>query len=53
MTNELNVEEMKSCYENLILIDVGGNLISKKFARDLDSILKRAKDSGMKLFLVS
>lgn len=47
MTNEINVDEMKSCYENLILIDCGSNLISKKFARDLDLIMKRAKDSGM------
>lgn len=38
---------MKECYENYILIDVGANLTNKKYSRDLDSVIQRAKDSGM------
>lgn len=37
---------METFYENYILIDVGANLTNKKFSRDLDSVIKRAKDSG-------
>ena len=33
--------------DNYIIVDIGANLTSKKFARDLDSVIKRAKDSGM------
>lgn len=47
MSNEEMIDQMKHCYDNLILIDCGSNLINKKYARDLDSIMKRAKDSGM------
>ncbi len=32
--------------ENYIIVDVGANLTNKKFSRDLDSVLQRAKDSG-------
>lgn len=39
-------EELKGCYENLIVIDIGANLTNKKYGRDLDSVLQRAKDAG-------
>lgn len=39
-------ENMETFYENYILIDVGANLTNKKFSRDLDSVVRRAKDSG-------
>lgn len=39
-------DEMKHCYENLIVVDVGANLTNKKYIRDLDSVIQRAKDSG-------
>lgn len=39
-------DEMKHCYENLIVIDAGANLTNKKYSRDLDSVIQRAKDSG-------
>lgn len=39
-------KNMETFYENYILIDVGANLTNKKFSRDLDSVVKRAKDSG-------
>lgn len=40
-------EELKGCYENLIVIDVGANLTNKKYGRDLDAVLQRAKDAGL------
>lgn len=40
-------DEMKQCYENLIVIDAGSNLTNKKYSRDLDSVIQRAKDAGM------
>ncbi len=33
--------------DNYIIVDVGANLTNKKFARDLDSVIKRAKEAGM------
>lgn len=39
-------DDMKHCYENLILIDVGANLTNKKYSRDLDAVVQRAQDSG-------
>lgn len=43
---EGNSNTMKECYENYILIDTGTNLTNKKFARDLESVIKRATDAG-------
>lgn len=40
-------EELKGCYENLIVIDIGANLTNKKYGRDLDSVIQRAKDAGI------
>lgn len=39
-------DAMKECYENLIVIDAGANLTNKKYSRDLDSVVQRAKDAG-------
>lgn len=44
---------MKECYENYILIDVGANLTNKKYSRDLDSVIQRAKDSGVQKIMVT
>lgn len=38
--------KMEECYENLIVVDVGANLTNKKYSRDLDSVVQRAKDAG-------
>lgn len=38
---------IKENYDNYLLIDVGSNMVNKKFSRDLESVLLRAKDSGM------
>lgn len=43
-----NQKNMETFYENYILIDVGANLTNKKFSRDLDSVIRRAQDSGKK-----
>lgn len=48
-TNEETSNEkttMEQCYENYILVDVGANLTNKKYSRDLDLVIQRAKDSG-------
>lgn len=37
---------IEQCYENLIVIDIGANLTNKKYSRDLDSVVQRAKDAG-------
>lgn len=37
---------MQQCYENYVIIDIGANLTNKKYGRDLDSVIQRAKDSG-------
>lgn len=44
-TSETN-KIMEQCYENLIVIDVGANLTNKKYSRDLESVIQRAKDAG-------
>lgn len=41
-----NNDDMKHCYENLILIDASASLTNKKFSRDLDSVIQRAQDAG-------
>lgn len=38
---------MEECYENLIVVDIGANLTNKKYVRDLDSVIQRAKDAGL------
>lgn len=43
---DIQEKNMETFYENYILIDVGANLTNKKFSRDLESVVKRAKDSG-------
>jgi TatD DNase family protein len=46
-TPEKSSMSMQQCYENYIIIDVGANLTNKKYGRDLDSVVQRAKDAGM------
>lgn len=44
---------MNQCYENYVLVDVGANLTNKKYNRDLDSVIQRAKDSGVQKIMVT
>ena len=46
-TPEKSSVSMQQYYENYIIIDVGANLTNKKYGRDLDSVIQRAKDAGM------
>lgn len=41
-----NTNKMEECYQNLIVVDIGANLTNKKYNRDLDSVIQRAKDAG-------
>ncbi|XP_011260025.1 uncharacterized protein LOC105253604 [Camponotus floridanus] len=43
---------MTQCYENYIIVDVGANLTNKKYSRDLDSVIQRAKDAGVQKIMV-
>lgn len=40
------LDPIKENYDNYLLIDVGSNMVNKKFSRDLELVLQRAKDSG-------
>lgn len=40
-------------YDNLIVVDVGANLTNKKYSKDLDSVIQRAKDSGVLKIIVT
>ncbi|XP_058805091.1 3'-5' ssDNA/RNA exonuclease TatD isoform X3 [Phymastichus coffea] len=44
---------MTQCYENYVLVDVGANLTNKKYNRDLDSVVQRAKDAGVQKIMVT
>ncbi|XP_046996066.1 3'-5' ssDNA/RNA exonuclease TatD [Schistocerca americana] len=44
---------LQECYENYILIDIGANLTNKKYGRDLDSVVQRAKDAGVQKIIVT
>ncbi|XP_057670689.1 3'-5' ssDNA/RNA exonuclease TatD [Diorhabda carinulata] len=50
---ELDLLDMEKYYENYILIDIGANLTNKKYSRDLDSVIQRAKDSGVRKIMVT
>lgn len=50
--SENNIDDMKHCFENLIVIDAGANLTNKKYSRDLDSVIQRAKDAGVQKIMV-
>ncbi|XP_034485220.1 3'-5' ssDNA/RNA exonuclease TatD [Drosophila innubila] len=50
---QLDIDDsMKHCFENLIVIDVGANLTNKKYSRDLDSVVQRARDAGVQKLMV-
>lgn len=42
----LSTESLQKCFENYLLVDVGASLTNKKFSKDLDSVIQRAKDAG-------
>lgn len=46
------LDPIRENYDNYLLIDVGSNMVNKKFSRDLESVLQRAKDSGVFRFRI-
>ncbi|XP_046402077.1 3'-5' ssDNA/RNA exonuclease TatD [Ischnura elegans] len=52
-SKENSTSSMQHCYENYVIVDVGANLTNKKFSRDLDSVIQRAKDAGVKKIMVT
>ncbi|KAF2897755.1 hypothetical protein ILUMI_08418 [Ignelater luminosus] len=53
VSNLDNEKAIEQCYENLIVIDIGANLTNKKYSRDLDSVIQRAKDAGVQKIMVT
>ncbi|KAK3926089.1 3'-5' ssDNA/RNA exonuclease TatD [Frankliniella fusca] len=49
----LSAENLQKCFDNYLLVDVGAGLTNKKFAKDLDSVIQRAKDAGLTKILVT
>ncbi|GAB0088205.1 uncharacterized protein DMENIID0001_025960 [Sergentomyia squamirostris] len=47
-----DVKNFDHLYENLILIDGAANLVHKKFTRDQESVIQRAKDAGVQKIMV-
>lgn len=45
-SEKISTDNMEKYYENYILIDIGAYLAHKKYSRDLDSVIQRAKDAG-------
>ena len=43
---ETNGKGLMKKLNNYIIVDVGANLTNKKFSRDLDAVIQRAKDAG-------
>ncbi len=39
--------------DNYIIVDIGANLTNKKYARDLDAVVDRAKEAGETFFYCS
>nr|CAD7459354.1 unnamed protein product [Timema tahoe] len=48
-----DTKTMQDCYENYIIVDIGANLTHRKFGKDLDSVIQRAKDSGVQKIMVT
>ncbi|XP_076372622.1 3'-5' ssDNA/RNA exonuclease TatD-like isoform X2 [Tachypleus tridentatus] len=44
---------IKSMEGTYLLVDVGANLTNKKFARDLDAVVQRSRDAGVKKIIVT
>lgn len=38
---------------NYIIVDIGANLVNKKFSRDLDNVIQRASDAGVSKIMVT
>lgn len=43
---------LKNTDDSYILVDICANLVNKKFSRDLEAVVQRAKDAGVKKMIV-
>jgi len=44
---------LDSLIDNYIIVDIGANLTNKKFSRDLDNVIQRARDAGVSKIMVT
>lgn len=51
--SDTNINQMNKLFENYILVDVGANLTNRKYLRDLEPVISRAKDAGVQKIIVS
>ena len=54
-TTEAVVEGKGKLMDNLsnyIIVDIGANLTNKKFSRDLDAVIQRAREAGVTKIMV-
>nr|CAG4650241.1 EOG090X080R [Sida crystallina] len=52
--SDLKLKEIEDeVTSSFVLIDIGANLTNSKYARDLDSVIDRAKDSGVRKIMVT
>lgn len=51
--NKSSEEPGKDASDNYILVDIGANLTNKKFSRDVDSVVQRAKEVGVQKIMVT
>nr|CAG4645602.1 EOG090X080R [Lynceus sp. MCZ IZ 141354] len=49
----LNAQQIEDISGGYILVDIGANLTNPKYARDLDSVIERAKDAGVRKIMVT
>jgi len=52
-SEETNGKGLMKKLNNYIIVDVGANLTNKKFSRDLDAVIQRAKDAGVSKLMVT
>ena len=46
-SKEAPKEAMLDKLSNYIIVDIGANLTNKKFSRDLDQVIQRAREAGV------
>ena len=46
-SQEAPKEAMLDKLSNYIIVDIGANLTNKKFSRDLDQVIQRAREAGV------
>ncbi|KAH8022769.1 hypothetical protein HPB51_005067 [Rhipicephalus microplus] len=47
-----NADQLFVSDDNYLLVDICANLVNKKFNRDLESVIQRAKDAGVRKMIV-